>query len=217
MEEQSHAFTREQKAGYAVVIICGVLGVVFGLFYMVHHLHKPFIITYNGDRVLNGDEEQAKEIARQKREDTDGDGVNDYDELNVYASSPYLVDTDSDGYTDDFEITSGMDPACASGQPCEDTTNEIGEDPTFVDEETAAAAAEAADAAEEFTRMSEMLKGLTTEEIRALLIDSGAAEAEVTAMTDEEVQALYAEVIAQLETSGGLDALIQQAAAQTGS
>src|SRR3989344_4054423 len=39
-----------------------------------------------------------------KQQDTDNDSLTDYDELNVYRTSPYLADSDSDGYTDKEEI-----------------------------------------------------------------------------------------------------------------
>lgn len=216
MEEQSHAFTREQKVGYGVVVICGVLAVVLGMFYMVHHLHKPFLINYTGNRVLIGEAADAEEIARQKRADTDGDGVSDYDELHVYGSSPYLSDTDSDGMTDDFEITSGMDPACASGQKCAQTQEEVTEQ-TFVDEQAADAATQAQQAADEYQRISAMLQGMSADDIRQILVESGGDPAEIAALSDEEVQTLYGEVVSQLESSGGLDALIEQVAAQSGS
>ncbi|MDO8630597.1 MAG: hypothetical protein Q7R41_08885 [Phycisphaerales bacterium] len=119
------AFTREQKFGYAVVIVCGVLAVVLGGFYVSKHIKAPFIISYTGSRFVTGEEAKAAEIARQKAMDTDGDTVSDYDELKIYGSSPYLTDTDSDGRTDDVEIASNGDPTCATGAACEDDVDEI--------------------------------------------------------------------------------------------
>jgi hypothetical protein len=50
--------------------------------------------------------------------DTDGDGLSDYDEINVYKTSPYLEDSDSDGILDKQEILQGTDPNCPTGQVC---------------------------------------------------------------------------------------------------
>jgi len=50
--------------------------------------------------------------------DTDGDGLNDWDELNTYLTSPYLEDSDSDGFSDREEIESGNDPNCPQGVDC---------------------------------------------------------------------------------------------------
>lgn len=50
--------------------------------------------------------------------DTDNDGISDYDELNLYNTSPYIEDTDSDGINDKTEIDAGTDPNCPEGQNC---------------------------------------------------------------------------------------------------
>lgn len=43
-------------------------------------------------------------------EDTDGDGLSDYDEANIYKTNPLFSDTDYDGLDDDSEIRFGTDP-----------------------------------------------------------------------------------------------------------
>lgn len=45
--------------------------------------------------------------------DTDGDGVSDQDEANVYHTDPGNVDTDGDGFTDWIELNSGYSPFVA--------------------------------------------------------------------------------------------------------
>lgn len=42
--------------------------------------------------------------------DTDGDGLDDGDEVNTHGTDPLLVDTDSDGVSDGNEISTGTDP-----------------------------------------------------------------------------------------------------------
>ena len=46
--------------------------------------------------------------------DTDGDGLNDGDEVNTYHTNPLLADTDGDGIPDGVEITTGTDPLNAA-------------------------------------------------------------------------------------------------------
>ncbi len=42
--------------------------------------------------------------------DTDGDGVPDKDEINIYKTDPYNSDTDGDGYSDWEELNNGYTP-----------------------------------------------------------------------------------------------------------
>ena len=42
--------------------------------------------------------------------DTDGDGLNDWDEISVYKTDPNLADTDGDGLSDGKEVAGGTDP-----------------------------------------------------------------------------------------------------------
>ncbi len=50
--------------------------------------------------------------------DTDKDGIPDAQELKVYKTSPFLEDSDSDGFSDREEIESGNDPNCPQGRDC---------------------------------------------------------------------------------------------------
>lgn len=43
-------------------------------------------------------------------EDTDKDGISNYDEVNIYKTDPTLSDTDNDGFFDGAEILGGFDP-----------------------------------------------------------------------------------------------------------
>lgn len=44
------------------------------------------------------------EIANPSSIDSDGDGLSDYDEINIYGTNPNLIDTDFDGLTDYEEV-----------------------------------------------------------------------------------------------------------------
>lgn len=194
-----------------MVICCGVLTVVFGMLYLVQHLKDPFIITYTGERVWTEDEEEAREIARQKREDTDDDGINDYDELSIYETSPYLNDSDSDGLTDDFEVTNGMDPTCPSGQECRTADGVTIDEENELADELASAEQAAAQAQADYERITAALQNMSADDIRSLLLQSGADRAEVEGMTDEQLQMVYGEVLGALQSNGSLEALVQQA------
>lgn len=124
--------------------------------------------------------EQADEELR--NQDSDEDGLSDYDELRVYGSSPYLADSDSDGITDDQEVAAGTDPNCPVGENCfetfqttnsADNTNPLG---TFVNDE-----------------IKEALND--PDRLRELLIEGGADPLLVNSLDDQTIQVLAQEAL----------------------
>ena len=49
--------------------------------------------------------------------DTDGDGLSDFDEVRIHGTSPILADTDGDGFDDPVELAAGSDPNNSSSTP----------------------------------------------------------------------------------------------------
>lgn len=43
-------------------------------------------------------------------QDSDADGISDYDELHLYQTNPFAADSDGDGFLDNTEIVQGFDP-----------------------------------------------------------------------------------------------------------
>ena len=192
LPRQKPQYSREQKAALGIVISFGSLALVFGGFYLWKHIASPFTITYSGPRFLTGDEKEAEEARKAKQSDTDGDGVNDYDELYIYKTSPYLADSDSDGVNDLAEITSGGNPNCATGAACDTTQPEQNDiEDSFL-----------GDVADEYGDVSdpamskemqtlEALANLSADQIRQLLIEAGADPAEVQLLSDDELKAYF--------------------------
>ena len=58
---------------------------------------------------LSNDEEKKLDIDPNNA-DTDGDGLLDGDEVNVYHTNPLKADTDSDGFSDGEEVKRGFNP-----------------------------------------------------------------------------------------------------------
>lgn len=123
-EVQPGVLTREQKAGFFLLLIFGVLAVGLGFFQLRNTIYEPFIVHKNPKTLTIA----VDESVRLKQSDTDHDGLNDYDELNVYHTSPYVVDTDSDTLSDNVEVDKGTDPLCAEGADC--TSNALSIDNT---------------------------------------------------------------------------------------
>jgi len=137
-----------------------------------------------------------------KNKDTDQDGLSDYDELNIYGTSPYLPDSDSDGFTDSQELESGNDPNCPTGQNCRSSQivppdqqqqvldnlgveqfGQLLDKPTT--DKTSSPSSSALD-----------LNSLTPEQIRKILLESGdITQEQLDQIDDEALLKIYKEVI----------------------
>ncbi|MCX6740116.1 MAG: hypothetical protein NTZ49_02725 [Candidatus Parcubacteria bacterium] len=81
---------------------------------LLEHKRGQLIDEYN--KLFQTSEEEV--IAQLKNQDSDLDGLDDWSELNIYGTSPYLSDTDSDKISDKDELLKGEDPNCPQGQVC---------------------------------------------------------------------------------------------------
>jgi hypothetical protein len=63
---------------------------------------------YDGDSLNNLQEYQNGTNPTKK--DTDNDGLNDWDELNIFLTNPLKYDTDNDGMSDGDEVFAGFNP-----------------------------------------------------------------------------------------------------------
>lgn len=109
------------------LILITVSSVVLGYMQFKQNLEAPFILSkqkivrkdiqdkYNINN-LNVNTNTTEEL---KKKDSDLDGLDDYSEIYIYGTNPYMEDTDSDGTWDKQEIISGTNPNCAEGQVCQ--------------------------------------------------------------------------------------------------
>ncbi len=133
---------------------------------------------------------EADEIeAILKAEDTDKDGLSDFDEINLYKTSPYLTDSDSDGESDAKEIADGENPNCPKGETC------FGFLPSAE-----------ADAYAPESSVSESAAGVDVLGLRAALRDAGVSDEILDSVDDAQLLELYNETIAESPTAspGGL-------------
>lgn len=110
----------EQK----IAVIALVIGASFVFFVSAlrvrHGVYAPFLVSvsdYQAKRDLLKDP-IAENEALQKRIDTDGDGLSDWSEVNIYKTSPYLWSTAGDKIPDNVKIAAGINPLCKSGEDC---------------------------------------------------------------------------------------------------
>ncbi len=105
----------EQKTGFVLLLIFGVMAVGLGFFQLRNTIYGPFFIKAAGEQAAS---RPVDEQVRLQMIDTDQDGLNDYEELTFYQTSRYLPDTDSDGIDDKTEVDNGSDPLCPEGEDC---------------------------------------------------------------------------------------------------
>jgi hypothetical protein len=108
---------RQQKMGFVLLLIFGLLAVGLGAIQMRNSIYLPLASKTEDKTNETGSNFLDQKTLLQKI-DTDQDGLNDYEELEFYKTSPYLPDTDSDGVDDKTEITKGTDPLCPEGKNC---------------------------------------------------------------------------------------------------
>lgn len=114
-----NSLTKEQKTGFVLLLIFGILAVGLGFLQMRNTIYGPFVIRLSDKSDTDTQEASLlNDEARLQSIDTDRDGLNDFEELNFYETSPYLPDTDSDGLNDKVEIEKGGNPLCPEGESC---------------------------------------------------------------------------------------------------
>lgn len=171
-----NAFVRRfTQPGVILVAIAltGAMGLVGGFRQIRAQLLDPF----------NSAGSSVGSSARQVAQDTDGDGLTDEQELQVYGTSPYVPDSDSDGTSDGQEVAAGASPTCA-GATC-DVLAQTG------------AAVSAPVAAATTTAGATVPAEATPEQLRQLLIEAGLDTAQVQQLTDDELRAAWNAAVQQ--------------------
>jgi hypothetical protein len=214
--ERFLAFSLEEKVAVVLFILISLGGLVYGLRGIFFQLEKPFLaqLNYTGPKYLSIEEREAQEIEMQKKNDTDEDGINDYDETYVYNSSPYLADTDSDGIDDAQEIKLGKNPSCPEGQNCYGALA------------SAEAEGETSGSLEDFTGSStpdidfskltdssdlkERIALMSADDLRQIVLDTGVDKAVVAKLSDEQIRDLFNKAADDTEQSGVIDQLLKQ-------
>ena len=165
------------------IVTLGLAGVVFGFFQFRNTLGKNFRPeTASPVSLAQSQSETAPDLLGLRNKDTDQDGLSDWDELNVYNTSPYLPDTDSDDIDDSQEIAQNGDPNCPVGENCFDVFGgAVAESDTT------------RDAVDQLLSQS----GSSVFDLRQGLLDSGVDENELAAFTDEELLQIYQEVLVE--------------------
>jgi len=178
----------QRKASAAFLVIFGVVIIFLGVRSIVRTVKAPF------DLPIFEEGPTAEEIFNRElaKKDTDSDGLSDYDELNLYRTSPYLEDSDSDGETDKEEIAKGGDPNCPGSENCGGAiiSNSSG------GSQTGSASIPSNTAPQDFSALKGVLpENPTAEEVRELLRGAGISEEDINKLSDEELVKLYKQTL----------------------
>jgi hypothetical protein len=214
-------WNREQKIGFAMFCIISIIGLTFGFRSFGAHLSRPFEIQIakfaQSPRLILTDERNALEVERLKSSDTDGDGISDYEELYLYKTSPYLEDSDSDGFSDSIEISSGNDPNCPSGKECRTPSLVEASAPTSqIDPSSLAKEPDLVipgldlSGLESIEDIDDFFMTLGPGEIRSMLAAQGVPINMLDTLSDAEVTSMLVGAMELTKEDGSYDALIAE-------
>lgn len=113
--ESWRSLRREQRVSVIFLLMCASLAVGISVYRVRANVLEPFLIdasSIEATKQIVGPT-PAEQEAEQKRIDTDGDGVSDWDETNVYHTNSNVRDTCGDGMTDNVRIATGKNLNCS--------------------------------------------------------------------------------------------------------
>lgn len=181
---------QKRRAGAWVVLLMGVVGLGIGVMQWRGSFGQVFV--RGASDYKTPDELEAERVAEMKTKDTDGDGLNDYEESQVYQTSPYLTDSDSDGADDKTELAAGDDPNCPAGKECSAFAG-------AVDVQAEIAGTSAAELAEQERAVLEQFMNPTPDQIRQLLLESGIKAEDIEGIDDATLLELYRQALAEAQ------------------
>jgi hypothetical protein len=87
---------------FKILAIVGIIVLLISSYFIVYNYYVYYYGDWDGDGIKNADED--KYGTNPRNPDTDGDGINDYDEIFKYHTNPIKADSDDDGINDYDEI-----------------------------------------------------------------------------------------------------------------
>lgn len=189
---------RPQKTAVIILAIAalGILVVWFWQFNM--RINSPFRPT--NQQIAQGKKaDQDKIIAENalRTKDSDGDSLTDYDEINIYKTSPYLEDTDGDGIPDGEEIRLGQNPLCNEKTGVGDCSPTLAATSSIqVISGTNSVATSSPASNVDQTLLIKALSGEgDANTMRQILLQGGANPEQVKVLTDQDLMTMYTEIL----------------------
>ncbi len=194
LAHQGHNYTSKQKIAMVGLVFFALIVFILWIVQIKESLKKPFDYG-SGNSSLQQNNNQDD-----RTKDTDKDGLSDYDELNIYGTSPYLEDSDSDGLTDREEIMGNNNPNCAAGTDCFDGLNDTME--KKVDNQKSDIMIAPSATGGSVKDANNILEGkMDPKDLRQLLKDDGVDPRLIDAITDDELMLMYQEQLKDVNLS----------------
>lgn len=195
-EEQGRAgLTKEQKIGAVLLSVFTIFAIALGILKIRNTMYAPFALNKKIPQFLRHDISGSESLVYR---DTDKDGLNDFDELYVYSTSPYLADTDSDGMPDKSEVEKGSNPICPEGKDCA----QFGADAAALPVNTSATSSLGKEQTD-FT-LADLEKATNDPaQIRRLLLEGGVDKKVLDATTDAELIKMIKDLMVATSTASG--------------
>lgn len=191
-QKQRKKSQKIEKQIIGIFALFGIIALIVGFFNFRSNISSPFLGLRTDYNIKTEDQEQAEEILALKSQDTDNDGLIDFDELYQYKTSPYIADSDSDGFPDGEEIKSGNDPNCPEGQTCLNIVTTDTTDESNTNQDVIAA------------------EDITPEQLRVILLQNGVAQEQLSELDDDTLMDLYTQVVGETGETIGSDENINQ-------
>lgn len=204
------AADNQKTIGLLALTFIGLATLFFGIKTMPGRLMKPFNLLPAGssgvDLSGNTDAADQAKILALKNQDTDHDGLNDYDEASIYKTSPYIADSDSDDANDYDEIKNGTDPNCPEGQDCRLAAGNISSAEAATPnglEQSLLGPLGAVNGAVSGLGASELNINLSPADLRSLLKENGFSEDELKNIDDATLTKLWQDSLKQNTGASG--------------
>lgn len=199
----STGLSKEQKIGFILLLAFAFLAIGLGVLQIRNTMYGRFALN---DKTPITIKDQVNTVDALRFRDTDKDGLNDFEELYVYSTSPYLADFDSDGILDGDEVKKSTNPLCAEGKDCSVNPEEafiiansstIGIDSVGVNSSTVAA-----EVISDFqATISDPAK------VRKLLLESGVSADVINNISDSELMGMINEMMNSSSTAQNIQDL----------
>ncbi len=186
-EQAREGLSKEQKIGVILLSVFSIFAIGLGVLQIRNTMYAPFALNKKVPPLVRDDINSSETLMYR---DTDKDGLNDFDELYVYATSPYLADTDSDGLADKAEIDKGTDPLCPEGHSCAEAGINGDAIPSSAPLASASSTLGPAPSPQDLDKILS-----DPAQVRKILLDSGLDKKIVDATSDADLMKMVKEVL----------------------